>query len=133
MGAEEFFIALVSILVVIGMPVVLGFILVNQYFKGRNAERLALISQGIVPESIERPEKKANRYPALRNGLFMIGISLGIVVGVILGPIMVVNHWMDLTIFTMAILFGGISFVIYFFLSRKLETQEKQFNNDPFE
>lgn len=123
---EDVIIPLMGIICAVGLPVVLGIVLGYQAIKGRHEERLAMIEKGFI---LEEPEKKANRYPALRNGLFMIGLSLGIIVGLFMSPILpFMNDWIDLTVPTMAILFGGIAFVIYFFLSRHLQSKEKEKN-----
>jgi len=119
-------IAIVAIVCTIGLPVVLGVVLGSQLVKSRHAERMEMIRKGFI---LEVPEKKPNRYPALRNGLFMIALAIGILVGVLLGPVMpVADGWMDLTIPTMALLFGGLSFIVYFFISRII--QEKEIEKD---
>ncbi len=104
-----------------GVPVVLGSILGFVHIRGRNAERLAMIERGIIPQEIEKPEKKSNRYPALRNGLVMIGLAVGFLVGMLIDPLLD-SYWASgLTLIVMAILFGGVGFIVYFFLSRKME------------
>lgn len=123
---EDVIIPLMGIICAIGLPVVLGIVLGYQAIKSRHEERMIMIEKGFV---LEEPEKKANRYPALRNGLFMIGLSLGIIVGLFMSPVLpLANDWVDLSIPTMAILFGGIAFVFYFFLSRHLQLKEKEKN-----
>ncbi|MDL2222230.1 hypothetical protein LJC35_06735 [Parabacteroides sp. OttesenSCG-928-N08] len=123
-------IPVMGIIFAIGLPVIFGFILWNQYNKGKNAERMAMIERGVIPDEIVRPEKRSNRYPALRNGLFMIGIALGAIIGILMGPVLVINGWIDFTVVTMAVLFGGIAFVIYFFLARRLEQEEDKKQHD---
>lgn len=130
MDGYELMVIFLGVVGAIVIPVTLGFVAVQTYLKNRGKERLAMIDKGIVPEEIEKPEKRTNRYPALRNGLLLIGIALGIIFGVIIGPVMVIGEdFIDITIFTMAILFGGIAFVIYFFLARSMELKEKKQDN----
>jgi len=131
-GGYELSVVLLGIIGTIIIPVTLGFVVVQTFLKNRGKERLAMIDKGIIPEEIEKSEKRANRYPALRNGLLMIGIAFGIILGVIIGPVMVIGEdFIDITIFTMAILFGGIAFVVYFFLARSMELKEKKQDNAP--
>jgi len=119
---DGMFIGVIAILCAVGLPVVTGLVLGVQLLKGRHEERMGMIEKGIV---LEEPEKKANRYPALRNGIFMIGLAVGIIIGIFMGPAMSVSDWFDITIPTMALLFGGISFVIYFFLARVIQRKEE--------
>ncbi len=123
MEDEGLVVAILGIVFCIGVPVVLGAILGFTHLRGRNSERLAMIERGIIPQEIEKPEKKANRYPALRNGLVMIGLAIGVLIGFLMKPL-VDWGWIGLVISSMAILCGGIGFVVYFFLSRKMEHED---------
>jgi MFS family permease len=120
---EGIIVAIIAIISTVLLPVIFISIIGSQYLKQRNAERMAMIEKGIIPEETEKPEKKVNRYAALRNGLLMVGIALGVVLGAMLGPIAVIGKWT--MIFVMALLFGGLSFVFYFFLSRSMEEKER--------
>ena len=82
-----------------------------------------MIERGIVPEEAQRQKANPNRYIALRNGILMISLALGALVGFILDPYITnINNYVVLPATT--ILFGGIGFVSYFFLSRYLEQKE---------
>lgn len=118
----ELWVPIIAIICAIGLPVVFGIMAATQAIRSRHQERMAMIEKGFI---LEEPEKKANRYPALRNGMVMIGLALGIIVGIFMYPVMpVVDDWLNLAIPTMAILFAGIAFVLYFFLSRKMQLKE---------
>jgi ABC-type cobalamin transport system permease subunit len=130
MDNNELMTVFVAVIGSIVVPVTLGFLAGNTYLKNRAKERLAMIEKGIIPEEIEKPERRSNRFPALRNGLLLIGIALGIILGVLMGPVMVVSDFVDITIFTMAVMFGGIAFVVYFFLARSMELKERKQDND---
>lgn len=91
--------------------------------KGRHEERMGMIEKGII---LEEPEKKANRFPALRNGIFMIALALGILIGMFIMPhVDIDTDWVYLLVPTLAVLFGGVGFIIYFFLSRKIQKKEE--------
>lgn len=119
-------IPIVAILCAVALPIVTIIILGLQAQRGRHAERLAMIEKGVV---LEEPEKKANRYPALRNGMVMIGLALGLIVGLFADPyIPQVSSYVSLSIPAFTILFGGIGFVVYFFFSRKMQQKEEHNN-----
>lgn len=121
----DLWVAIIAILCAVGLPVVMALVIGVQLIRSRHEERMEMVKNGAI---LEEPEKKPNRYPALRNGIFMIGLAVGVMIGVWMGPVMNVNDWFDLTIPTMAVLFGGIAFVIYFFLARTLYRGEKSDN-----
>lgn len=124
---EEMILGGLAIICAVGLPVVTALILGYQMMRGRHEERMSMIDKGII---LEEPEKKANRFPALRNGLFMIGLALGIIIGIFVVPHMQADtDWVELTVPAMTVLFGGIGFVVYFFLSRRIQKKEEAEDN----
>lgn len=130
---EEVSIAIVAVICCIGLPVLLGMMACYMLIKSRHTERMAMIEKGTsLQEGSPQREKMPNRYPALRNGMFMIGIAIGVFAGIFISPNMPEeSNWAEFTVPTMAILFGGIAFVVYFFVSRKLLEKEKRQDNLP--
>lgn len=129
---EDVIIVIVSVICCIALPVLLGMIAYYMTIKSRHAERMAMIEKGVSLQEAGQREKMPNRYPALRNGMFMVGIALGIFAGIFISPNMPdESTWADFTVPTMAILFGGLAFVVYFFVSRKLLEKEKRQDNLP--
>ena len=70
---EEWLVPLVAIICAVGLPVLLLMILVIRTTRTKHEERMAMIEKGIV---LEEPERKTNKFNALRNGLLMIGWAL---------------------------------------------------------
>lgn len=119
---DELLVPIIAIVCAVGLPIIMIIILGVQAQRGRHAERLAMIEKGVV---LEEPEKKANRYPALRNGIVMIGLALGLIIGLFVDPyIPQVSRFVSMSIPAFTILFGGIGFVVYFFYSRKMQEKE---------
>ncbi|MDR1202948.1 MAG: hypothetical protein LBL58_15140 [Tannerellaceae bacterium] len=118
---EDFWIQVLAMIFVITLPVIGGLLLakINQ---SKHAERMAMIEKGVV---IEEPEKKVNKFDALRNGLLMIGLSLGAIAGLSINRYFYIREG-GFLIFILAILGGGIAFVIYFFIARKMQREEGQ-------
>ncbi|MDD4514172.1 DUF6249 domain-containing protein [Massilibacteroides sp.] len=120
----DLLIPIVAIVCAVGLPIIMIIILGVQAQRGRHAERLAMIEKGFI---LEEPEKKANRYPALRNGIVMIGLALGFIIGLFVDPyISEKSGYVSLAIPVFSILFGGIGFVIYFFFSRRMQEKENK-------
>ena len=123
-------IPILAIICSVGLPITLGAVIVIQLLRNRHTERIEMIRQGAILAEPEKPEKKPNRYPALRNGLLMVGLAIGIALGTLMGPVFTTaDSWVDLTVPTMALLFGGISFILYFFLARSIQKKERAEDN----
>ena len=104
----------------------LGIIASYMTIKSKHEEKMAMIEKGIVLEEAMRPERRPNRYNTLRNGIFMIGLSLGVIVGMMLDSAFTYDSdWFFLLVPAITIMFGGVAFIIYFFLSRSLMEKER--------
>ena len=123
MEGNETIVAVSSVICAVGLPIVMTIFICYWVLVGKHKERMAMIERGIVPEEAQRTKANPNRYIALRNGILMISLALGALVGFILDPYITnISNYVVLPATT--ILFGGIGFVGYFFLSRYLEQKE---------
>ncbi|MCD7976084.1 MAG: hypothetical protein LUG51_02605 [Tannerellaceae bacterium] len=119
---DPMLIPILGIICIFGLPM-LFFILVGlKKTQTKHVERMAMIERGFV---LEEPKSHPNYYSALRNGLVMIGLSLGGVVGVLMRITVFPDFWeMDMLIVLMILLGGGIGFIVYFFIARMLLKKE---------
>lgn len=109
-----------------GMPIVLVWIILEfRKNKNHHNERMALISQGIIPEDEELKVKKApNRFISLRNGIVLIGLAIGIMVGFFTSMGMNLSDESAFWVYSSSILmFLGIGYLVYFFIARSLLTK----------
>lgn len=119
---ENWLIPALGIIFVFGFPTLAILIVAYRNQQAKHDERIAMIEKGIV---IEEPEKKANKYNALRNGLLMIGLAVGALAGMFSEGRL--SAWEDgFLVFITSILGGGIGFIVYFFIARKMEREEKK-------
>lgn len=118
-------IPLVAIISVFSVPIVLVWVILEyRKSKLRNTERMALISQGIIPAEEEVQPKKANpnRFVSLRNGIVLVGIAVGIIVAFFISEGMELYDEKAFAIYTASILlFLGIGYLIYFFVTRNMK------------
>jgi len=90
--------------------------LIGYYIKTKNQERLKLIEKGINPDdglSISDYHRQSN----LKNGILFISLGLGLFIG----HLLVLNFsQLDnlITYATMLLIFGGIGFLINYFIIR---------------
>ncbi|MGM9797867.1 MAG: DUF6249 domain-containing protein [Parabacteroides sp.] len=127
MDNGETMVAVLGVICAVGLPVVMAILICFWVLTGKHKERMAMIERGIVPEEVQRQKANPNRYIALRNGILMISLALGALVGFILDAYITnISNYVVLPATT--ILFGGIGFVVYFFLSHYLERKEAKEN-----
>ena len=118
---NELWIPILGVICAVGMPVLLGIIASYMTIKSKHEEKMAMIEKGIVLEEAMRPERRPNR-----NGIFMIGLSLGVIVGMMVDSAFTYDSdWFFLLVPAITIMFGGVAFIIYFFLSRSLMEKER--------
>jgi len=101
-----------GLLVVIIVP---SCLLILYYIKTKNAERIKMIEKGLNPDG-DIDLSTYRRQIALRNGLFFILLS----VGLLLGYYLEINEIVDgnVAYIAMILMFGGLAFVINYLILR---------------
>ena len=108
---------IVAIISAFGFPIALLWVIMElRKVNLRNKERMSLISQGIIPQEEERKQKRSpNRFVSLRNGIVLIGIAIGILVGFSITEGMSLTDEKAFWIYSSSILlFLGIGYLVYF-------------------
>lgn len=82
----------------------------------RNKERMALIEKGA--DITEIYQKKDHRNFSLKSGMFLIGIAVGLFMGYLLTVLTDIDH--AVSYFSMILLFGGLSLVLFHWYNHKL-------------
>ena len=88
------------------------------YYITRNRERLSLIEKGASAELFNKGKGSWSSMLALKLGMFLIGIAVGILMGNILYEVTSLAG--ATCYFSMIFLFGGFSLIIYYFISRAI-------------
>ena len=88
------------------------------YFNTRHKERMSLIEKGADPALFQA--RKGNSNSAMRFGMFLIGIALGILTGNIIAETTSLKE--EVSYFSMIFLFGGASLVTYYLMIEKKKT-----------
>jgi hypothetical protein len=84
------------------------------YFRARNRERMALIEKGA---DLSKFYKKPNGHSSLKTGMFLMGIAIGLLVAYLL--IVTISMNGVVAFFSMILLFGGLSLILYYPISAK--------------
>ncbi len=92
------------------------FAILYVYWTTRSKVRLALIEKG-VDASIFKSNPQTSRANLLKWGIFLIGLSVGVICGYALATVIdeVAAY------FTMILFFGGVSLIVAYWMSSKLE------------
>ena len=86
------------------LTIVFGFVYAVIHLGIRRKERMALLEKGADPSIFEAPKTHFN---AMKWGLFLIGIALGIFLGNVLEATTVLEP--EVSYFSMVFLFGGMA------------------------
>jgi hypothetical protein len=115
-------IPIVAIICTIGLPILVISIIVYKSVQTKHQEKLAMIEKGMI---LQEPDKRTNKYTALRNGLLLVGLAVGAMIGLGISETWLRDSFAgDFMIAIMTILFGGIAFLAYFFMIRSMQKQD---------
>lgn len=90
------------------------------YITARNRERMALIERGLSSADIFSGENKnGNKYLALKFGLLLIGVGLGIVAGMIVTELIKDYENMGAYITSFIMIFGGVGLFVSYMIEKK--------------
>ena len=103
---------------VLVLTIIFGAIVAMVYLGIRKKERMSMLEKG-VDASVFFTPKKRNSY-ALKYGLLLIGVALGILIGNILATTSAFMYEKEAAYFSMIFLFGGLALVIYYFMAKKM-------------
>jgi hypothetical protein len=139
------FVGSILFITLFGGPVILilGLVLGLKMMNARHAERMALINQGLIPPDAPKKKANPNRFVTLRNGIILVFLATGIIVGTLLntssnlfdasGDVSIDSMQNSFRSFTYSaasiVFFLGLGYLTYFFVSRKMEKVEENEND----
>jgi len=89
------------------------------YYTTRNRERMALIEKNADPSILKPASNGGFKLFAIKFGMLMMGIGLGILFGSILDATTVLEE--EVAFFSMVFLFGGAGLFASYYVGRKLQ------------
>lgn len=112
---------IIAIICTIGLPIIAGWILGLQWVKSRHAERMGLINQGIIPPDSPKKKSDPNRFVSLRNGIVLIALGIGIIVGFLCSEYLVIGQENEFWITSASVAFFlGVGYLAYFLIVQKI-------------
>ena len=84
---------------------------------------MAMMDKGIDPSTFIVPSKPGSA--ALKYGILLISVALGILLGKWLAHTEMFQFEEEAAYFSMIFLFGGLGLVIYHFMAKRMEAEDK--------
>lgn len=114
-------IGLIAILSAVALPIAFGMTLGMISIKSAHRERMGLINQGIIPPQRTSKKPNPNRYVSLRNGILLVAIGIGIIVGFVSANYLAYGNYREFLVIAASIVFFlGVGFLAYFFITRNV-------------
>lgn len=127
---DEIYIPVIAILSSVALPIAVGLILGYQKITSQHKERMGLINQGIIPPMDEPRKKIPNRYNSLRNGVILISLGIGIIVGLICANNLALAEDNEFWIIASTIVFFlGLGYLSFFALSKNMPGENNESND----
>lgn len=127
---EEFMeelIPIIAIICTIGLPIIAGWILGLQWIKSRHAERMGLINQGIIPPDSPKKKSDPNRFVSLRNGIVLVALGIGIIVGFLCSEYLVIGQGNEFWVTSASVAFFlGAGYLVYFLIVQRIPVNQSK-------
>ena len=112
-------IPIIAIISIFALPIITALILIFKKISSTHKERMGLIEQGIIPPNQSKRKRTPNRYVSLRNGIVLIALGIGLIVGFLGTNYLVIgenNPFMFVVSST--VLFLGIGYTLFYKLTK---------------
>jgi hypothetical protein len=82
---------------------------------------MGLINQGIIPPESPKKKSNPNRFVSLRNGIVLIALGIGIIVGFLCSEYLVIGQENEFWITSASVAFFlGVGYLAYFLIVQKI-------------
>ena len=112
-------IPIIAVISIFALPVITALILIFKKISSTHKERMGLIEQGIIPPNQSKRKRTPNRYVSLRNGIVLIALGIGLIVGFLGTNYLVIgenNPFMF--VISSIVLFLGIGYTVFFLITK---------------
>ena len=128
----EDLIPIIAILSTIALPIATGLILGFKKLNSAHKERMGLIQQGIIPPNEPKRKSTPNRYRSLRNGIILIALGIGIIVGFLGTNYLVIGEDNPfLFVIASTVFFLGIGYTVFFIITKNAKG-DRDLNSDSY-
>lgn len=112
---------IIAILCAIGLPIATGLVIGLTAVKNEHKERIGLINQGIIPPNKTKVKSDPNRLVSLRNGIVLIALGIGIIVGFLCSEYLVIGRGNEFWVTGASVVFFlGVGYLVYFLVVQRM-------------
>lgn len=123
----EDLIPIIAILCTIGLPITAGLVIGLTSVKNDHKERIGLINQGIIPPNKTKVKSNPNRLVSLRNGIVLIALGVGIIVGFLCSEYLVIGQGNEFWVTGASVVFFlGVGYLVYFLVTQKMPPPQQR-------
>ena len=124
----------IAIISIFALPVITALVLIFKKLNSTHKERMSLIQQGIIPPNQTKQKSVPNRYRSLRNGIILIALGIGIIVGFIGTNYLVIGEDNPfLFVIASTVFFLGIGYTVFFIVTRNVKSYKSLDIDNDFE
>ena len=115
----EYLTGIFAIISIFALPMITAMVLILKKLNSTHKERMGLIEQGIIPPNQTKRKSTPNRYRSLRNGVILIALGIGIIVGFLGTNYLIIGeNNPDLFVIASIVLFLGIGYTVFFLITK---------------
>jgi len=127
----EDLIPIIAILCTIGLPITAGLVIGLNAVRNDHKERMELISQGIIPPNKTKVKNNPNRLVSLRNGIVLVALGIGIIVGFLCSEYLVIGQGNEFWVTGASVVFFlGVGYMVYFMATQKMPLAQQKEETD---
>ena len=117
----EELIPIIAILSTIALPIATGLVIGLTSVKNEHKEKMGLINQGIIPPNRTKVKRNPNRFVSLRNGIVLVALGIGIIVGFLCSEYLVIGQDNEFWITGASVVFFlGVGYLVYFLVTQRM-------------
>ena len=110
---------IIAIISIFALPMITAMVLIYKKLSSVHKERMGMIQQGIIPPNEPKRKSTPNRYRSLRNGIILIGLGIGFIVGILGTNYLVIGEDNPfLFVIASTVLFLGIGYTVFFLITK---------------
>ena len=88
---------------------------------------MGLINQGIIPPDTPKKKSDPNKMVSLRNGIVLISLGIGIIVGFLCSEYLVIGQGNEFWVTGASVVFFlGVGYLIYFLVTQKMPLSKQK-------